>query len=278
MISVRLAKWYLSLMPVTPPAFYEHRKPLERALMEYASELNLEDAFLDNFPGLVPSGDILDIGCGFGGRTVQYKELGAKSVTGLEVQPEMVAEARAFAESRGAVVTIVEGCGEAMPFSDSSFDSVYSYDVFEHVTDLLAVLRECFRVLRPGGTLYVVFPPIHHPTGGSHFHGYLSKSPAPNLFFRPKTLIAAAECFMDERGQTYRPELRPGDYLPTVNGTTTRLFLRYVNEIPFSKREIHFPPIRSQKAWFLNPVFALGCRVPLLREISTHRIVAKLTK
>jgi SAM-dependent methyltransferase len=38
-----------------------------------------------------------------------------------------------------------------MPFKAGSFDVVWSSDVFEHVRAPAAVLRECFRVLRPGG-------------------------------------------------------------------------------------------------------------------------------
>jgi SAM-dependent methyltransferase len=202
----------------------------------------------------------------------------AKSVTGIEVDPTLVAEGRAFAAQRGFPVRIEQAVGEHLPFPDDSFDAIYSYDVFEHVNHLPSVLHECYRVLRPGGTLTAAFPPVHHPTGGSHFHGYVSRSPAPTVFFRPRTLIAAAWQLMDDRGQRDRPTIRPGDYLPAVNGTTVRQFFDHLAIIPFSAKRVDLPPIRSRKAFFLNPVFTLGAHVPGLREISVERIVARLTK
>ena len=45
-----------------------------------------------------------------------------------------------------------------LTFADAQFDLVASFDVLEHVEDLAASLRECFRVLRPGGTLLFTAP------------------------------------------------------------------------------------------------------------------------
>lgn len=282
-MTVRAAKWYLSLLPASVPKYYEAPSVREagstkRAQMEYDSECSGPDAFTRLY-GLDPHGlDLLDLGCGYGGRTVRYAELGAKSVTGIEIDPTLVAEARAFASQRNVPVRVEQAVGEHLPFPDNSFDAIYSYDVFEHVNHLPSVLHECYRVLRPGGTLTAAFPPVHHPTGGSHFHGYVSRSPAPTMFFRPKTLIAAAWSIMDDRRQDARPPIRPSDYLPTVNGTTVRRFFDHVALIPFSVKTIDLPPIRTRKAWPLNPVFSLGSRLPLMREVCVERIVARLAK
>ena len=45
-----------------------------------------------------------------------------------------------------------------LSFSDARFEIVLSFDVLEHVEDLGAALRECHRVLRPGGTLLFAAP------------------------------------------------------------------------------------------------------------------------
>jgi predicted SAM-dependent methyltransferase len=49
-----------------------------------------------------------------------------------------------------------------IPFPDSSVACIYSSHTFEHFTyeESLAVARECFRVLRPGGILRVVVPDL----------------------------------------------------------------------------------------------------------------------
>jgi SAM-dependent methyltransferase len=208
-LSKNLAKSYLSLFPVELQDYQTDRKPLQRASMEYEDEKNLRgfQVFFDVFPEQFDfkGKRVLDFGCGYGGRTVRYAELGAASVTGIEILTEMVEEARAFAAAKGIAATFVEACGERLPFESDSFDVICSYDVFEHVEDLEQCLNECWRVLAPGGKLYGVFPPYHHPTGGSHLHGYISKSPLPNVFFSGEALMAAATELMDARKQAFRP-------------------------------------------------------------------------
>ena len=46
----------------------------------------------------------------------------------------------------------------SLAFSGNAFDLVYCYHVLEHVADHMAVLKEIYRVLKPGGVLFVGFP------------------------------------------------------------------------------------------------------------------------
>ena len=46
---------------------------------------------------------------------------------------------------------LVVADGEALPFGDGSFDLVYAHGVVQYTTDDRALVRECRRVLRPGG-------------------------------------------------------------------------------------------------------------------------------
>jgi len=285
---VPLAKWYLGLRPVQIPEYYENRQPLQRAQMEYDDECGSQ-GFRAFFEGRLQVGskNILDFGCGYGGRTVRYKELGAKSVVGIEVLPEMVEEGRAFATHKHQSVSFLQAVGEAIPIADDSVDLICCYDVLEHVEDVDRCLRECYRLLRPKGTLFAVFPPFHHPTGGSHLHGYVSRSPFPNVLFSCRTLVTASERLMQERGQKYRPPVqRPTDPLPSVNGTTLRQFHRLLRQIPFREKRCHHtalvsPQRRKWDQWHMRyyaAPFRFLTHVPALNEVFTDRIVAELTK
>jgi SAM-dependent methyltransferase len=279
-----LATWYLSLAPSSAPSYWRECKPSERAQMEYDDEV--AGGFLKWFPSLSLSGkDVLDLGCGYGGRSVRYAELGTRSLIGIEPIEHQCAEAREFATSHKVAATFVAGFAESLPLATERFDCVISYDVLEHVCDLGKALEECLRVLRPGGSLYAIFPPFHHPTG-AHFESWLSKMPWPNVLFPCPALVRAGTNIISRRADGYRPDpLRPTDKLWGLNGTTIRKLRRIVSNL-----DAHFSialaplfsPLNSKwESWHMKyyaAIFAPLRDVPILQECFTHRIVLTMTK
>jgi SAM-dependent methyltransferase len=55
----------------------------------------------------------------------------------------------------------VWGTATDLPFPDRSFDTVVAFQVLEHVEDPAAMIREAFRVLRPGGVFILTTPFMH---------------------------------------------------------------------------------------------------------------------
>lgn len=94
---------------------------------------------------------VLDVGCGSGVLLARMKSLGW-DVDGVEVDPQAVEAAR----RRGVPVRL--GSLQDQRFPSNSFEAVHSAHVIEHVHDPAALLRECFRVLKPGGTLVILTP------------------------------------------------------------------------------------------------------------------------
>jgi SAM-dependent methyltransferase len=55
-------------------------------------------------------------------------------------------------------VMAVRGDGLRLPFADATFDSVFAFDVIEHVDDAEALVRELVRVAAPGGEITMSTP------------------------------------------------------------------------------------------------------------------------
>jgi len=99
------------------------------------------------------SGDVLDLGCGTGWFTRKLAGLGpAVYVTGMDLSLGMVEHAGASASSD---ITWVVADAEAIPLADQSCDLIFSNLMIQWCADPAQVLRECRRVLRPGGRLVV---------------------------------------------------------------------------------------------------------------------------
>lgn len=94
--------------------------------------------------------DVLDLGCAGGFMAEALDDRGAR-VTGIDPAAEAISAARAHAEQTARQISYDVGIGEALPYTEASFDAVVCVDVLEHVQDLGQVLAEVARVLRPGG-------------------------------------------------------------------------------------------------------------------------------
>lgn len=100
-----------------------------------------------------PPVDVLEIGCGKGGLLEHVEGYGHRTV-GVDVDPEVLIEAR----TERVRPTMVAASGASLPFRDQRFDVIVSFDVFEHIADSDAHLREVRRVLRPGGAYLLQTP------------------------------------------------------------------------------------------------------------------------
>ncbi|MDF1715282.1 MAG: methyltransferase domain-containing protein [Antarcticimicrobium sp.] len=111
----------------------------------------------DHAAKLNPAADthLLDVGSGIGGPARYFANVFGCRVTGIDVTPEFVAAATDLTRRTELAekVDFVEGNAVKMPFKSATFDHAYCFYVGMNLPDKPSVIRECFRVLKPGGNL-----------------------------------------------------------------------------------------------------------------------------
>lgn len=134
---------------------------------------------------------LLDLGCGFGrhayagsrhGMHVIALDSGRDEVAGVRDTWRAMREAEEISAAISTVV--VRGDARSIPLRDESIDRVICSEVLEHIPDDVAVMKELWRVLRPGGTIAVTVPrrgpelinwslsDAYHQVAGGHIRIY----------------------------------------------------------------------------------------------------------
>ena len=134
--------------------------------------------------GVSLGGRVLDAGCGGGGTAVSLAEESSFAV-GLDLEARFRDAGTRLAADKGVRnVAFVQGDGTRLPFASGAFDLVFSHSVIEHVTSAVEYLRECHRVLRPGGVLYLSTAP-YLSLAGAHLPRLLVPVPIHIVLGRP---------------------------------------------------------------------------------------------
>jgi SAM-dependent methyltransferase len=118
----------------------------------YLAKLAAVRAYLDALPS---STRVLDAGCGEGVLVDEYAD--RLRISGVDAN---------YASARVTAASLM-----ALPFPDASFDRALCLDVLEHLAydDQPRALAELYRVLVPGGELFVSIPNLAHLQSRIHF-------------------------------------------------------------------------------------------------------------
>jgi ubiquinone/menaquinone biosynthesis C-methylase UbiE len=98
---------------------------------------------------------VLDIGCGIGGPAFALARKYGARVTGIDLEPQLIARATRRAAELGLSRQVEFRAVTLGPleFPDRSFDVVFTSGALTQTEDKPGIVAECFRVLKPGGML-----------------------------------------------------------------------------------------------------------------------------
>ena len=120
---------------------------------------------------------VLEVGCGIAvdGRFLSENGIDYQAV---DISLESLKLANAHFRQNNLKRRFTNADARRLPFRDGTFDLVYSIGVLHHVPDTPAACREVARVLRPGGTLRVMFYNRH-----SYHYMFVSNVVSPLIWF-----------------------------------------------------------------------------------------------
>lgn len=103
-----------------------------------------------------PTFNVLEVGSGSGGPAIFLAETAGCRITGIDINEFGVNNANALAKQRNLERRVRfqrADVSEPLPFDGNQFDAIISNDAMCHIPRRLEVLKECFRVLKPGGKM-----------------------------------------------------------------------------------------------------------------------------
>lgn len=161
---------------------------------------------------------ILDIGCGWG----EFAEaFGKKIDMGIDIAPRDL-----YAAAKGKMyknLTLADA--RELPFADNSYSSVISISTFEHIENTQKLLKEMYRVVRPGGILAITME-TNEVDSNTFYRPLLKKIGLPvisdfltwayNTYFHRRTLPAKKEWILHIEKAGFKIVLEKDIITPTI--------------------------------------------------------------
>ncbi len=242
-------------------------------------EIVKEYASLDIFENK----DVLDAGCGWGGKMVYYAEhTNLKTISGFDLPGYLPGVSREFALKKNFTNCFFQnGYAENMPYENEKFDLVIMEDVLEHVADPEKVMDECYRVLKPKGIILAKFPSFR----SMHAH-HLDRAislPALHYILPMKEWAAGLNYLLLQpgKGLNYTPfrKVIGTKYNKSasidLNGLDFENFSKIVQETNFKIHRLTLVPgnVERDNRKLIKPFYNLAYRTKALREFLSSYIL-----
>lgn len=165
------------------------------------------------------------------------RHAGATAVTAVDIDPSKFADAFAAA---GVTTTCCDLESESLPFEDDSFGMIIFNEIFEHLrADLIAILQDLRRILRPGGLL-LLSTPNQRSLAGIY-----------NLLFQNRSAGCCPDVFAEYQ------KLQNYGFMGHVREYTSRDMTDFLNGTGFTVESViyrgSYKPVRARLITRLRP-------------------------
>jgi 2-polyprenyl-3-methyl-5-hydroxy-6-metoxy-1,4-benzoquinol methylase len=241
--------------------FYEQKEFTEKYLLTYFQK------YIPNFHQL----KVLEIGCAEGGLLDILGSIGIDSL-GIELSPERIQ----IALKKNPNLNVIQGDITDENLSakiGKEFDFIIMREVIEHVQNKYAAFENIDRLLKPGGYIYISFPPKYSPFAG---HQQIAKSflkYLPYIHLFPTSILKKIASQLSEN-ENYVDEIKLHFNTGMVINKFENLCLNK-NFIPVKKELFLFRPIYGYR--YGLPKIKLP-DIPIFREVLTFGYEVLLRK
>ncbi len=249
-------------------------------------EYNFGNTFLDIVNeyadlSIFENKDVLDVGCGWGGKMIYYAEhTKLKTITGFDLPGYLPEASTEFALKKNVKNCCFQtGYAEKMIYENETFDLIIMEDVLEHVAEPEKVISECYRVLRPKGIIIAKFPSFK----SMHAH-HLDRAislPALHYILPMKTWAAGFNYLLLENEFNYTPfrKIVSTKYNKSVtndlNGLDFASFSKIIEESGFRNHLLKLVPgkVNQGKRRIIKPLYNITFKTKIFQEFLSSYIL-----
>ncbi len=201
--------------------------------------------YLERHGVQIRGASVIEIGCAEGGNLCAMQEHGAAELAGTDIALVRLETAKTIASMLGIDIEYSSHdiiYQDPLPEWAGHFDVAFLRDVIEHLDDATIALRNIRRVLKPGGALYVTFPPYYSPYGGHQQTLVNWSSKIPFMHLTPRFI--------------FEKMIASGREADKVEVTRLRGIRMTTSKFRKAAREAGFD-VADEKLYFLRPVFKM---------------------
>lgn len=233
----------------------------------------------------IESKDVIDLGCGPGGKTCYFATHKPNKIVGVDNAPKLIRQAELArsvlippADRHRAEFAVADVSD--LPFPEHYFDIAICLEAFNHFPEPAKVLSEAARVLKPGGILCIDFAQFYSHNG--HHLGDFFRTPWLHVFWSRDDIEKAVRMFSgSERRKALG--LQYPDLLDDLVESKMDLWRNGLNRLSIRKFERLLRAERGLKLQWkartvINALVWLWIFVPSLRELAVKKNVYILEK